>query len=133
MALTAPTESSLSKRRRDNDQEPGASEAVHTDRVGDYVSAKGPGIAGHMRALHRGLDRPARPSVKPRLKRYRERTFRLRPDSIEFLHGFLADYNEALPRTMRLSMDELGRVLVQLFREEELKNEQITSLRQRAS
>src|SRR5262245_60836640 len=132
MILTVPTESSLSKRRRNDDQEPGILEEG-PDRVGERAPIKGPGIAAHMRALHGGLNRPQIMSAKPRLKRYHERTFRLRPDSIEFLQGFLADYNETIPRTMRLSMDELGRILVQFFREAELPGEHVTALRQRAS
>lgn len=134
MALTAPEpkESSLSKRER---LAKPSSAFAEISEVGEgSTTGVAPTIAAHMRALHgsASVRSNSRPTLR-QTRRYRERTFRVQPEAIEWLKGFLADYNQSLPPTMQMSMDELGRVLIQLFREANLKVEEVTSLRERAS
>lgn len=91
-----------------------------------------------MRALHEreGEEEPrafSLPSKRTTPRRFVQRTFRLRPSDIQALKDLLDHYNDGVPRTMQMSLDELARVVVLYFLDARLGKGDLTELRNRAS
>jgi len=137
MGLTEPKRSGLAARttRARTHPVPEAQSAVESTAADERTNSKRglPSIADHVRVLHENGDDMAGKVARRPAARYVSRTLRFKPEQVEFLKSFLESYNANLPRGMAMSLDELGRVLVELFRQTDPAMESVTHLRGKAA